>query len=279
MGSALARALSHEHEVSCTFQADYTPIKGVEYHPVGRLDDKDAGRAFIQTVAPQIVICCTGSNDLIRAEDDRLARETLISHTGVPTTLNTASDSQKAKFIYISSDYIFSGTDGNFAEGDVTVPHSQLGKAKLSSENYIRGRSLNHLIIRCAPLIGRGPLDHPSWIDRIRENLTLGNPVTLPTKLIQNPVHISLLISVVKEAIDQELKNKTFHVGGLSKVSSFEFAQIFSQFLKLDTTLIRAPETESHSTADYSLNISQTLATLHLKPLHLEESLELTKRQ
>ena len=278
VGSTLARAFASEYEVVCTYQSSFTPIKGATFMRTRNLDDKDIGKNLILGLDPQIVIYCGGSNDLQKTEDDRHAREMNIAHSTVATNLIPAVDTIKAKFIYISSDYIFSGIHGNFAEDDSTVPQTLLGKAKLGAENFIRGRSLNHLIFRCAPLIGRGNLDHPSWIDQLRESLVLGKKLELVSRTFQNPVHISFLVAAIREALIQEQKNKTFHIGGLSKVSPFEFAQIFAHFLKLDPELITAMDAEAHGVPnEYALNFTHTLNMLKLTPLHLEESLALTK--
>jgi dTDP-4-dehydrorhamnose reductase len=278
VGSTLARELSAEHSVFSTFQNELTPQKNITYFQLSLLQDKESCRNLTLKVDPDVIIYCAGSNDLLYCEQEQNIRPTqMVQSTGASNFL-AASDSVKAKFIYLSSDYIFSGVDGNYTEEDSAIPAFQLGKAKMGAENFIRSRSLNYLIIRSAPLMGRGTLDHPSWLDKIRESVLTQKKVKLPGKSVHNPVHISFLVEIIRQAISLDLKNKTLHVGGLSKVSLFECAQIFVNQLRMDPAFIEPSDASSNAMpSDYSLNFSHTLKLIQVEPLLLEESLDLLK--
>ena len=278
VGSTIARALAKDHEVTCTFRNPYTPIKGVKYVFVSYLEVKDNGKNLINRVEPDAVIYCAGNNDPVYCELDANIQPSQVSHCSAAANLIPAIDTLKAKLIYISSDFIFSGTDGNFAESDTVIPTYQLGKSKSSAENFVGGRCMNHVIIRCAPLIGRGTIDHPSWIDKIREPLLRGKKIQVPSKVVHNPVHISALVDLIHKILENDLKNQTLHLGGLSKVSDLEFAQIFASQFSLDPALIEASDSGSQlGSSDYSLNFSESMKVIKFKPLPLEESLELLK--
>jgi len=275
VGSTLARELSADYSVFCTFQNEYTPLREVTYLRHSNLSDKETAKNIVKTVDPDLVIYCAGSNDLMFCEQEQNIRPTQLVHSTGATHFLTASDTVKAKFVYLSSDYIFSGVDGNYLETDTAIPAFQLGKAKLGAENFIRSRSLNYLIIRCAPLLGRGTLDHPSWLDRLREAAVTGKKIKLAGKNVHNPVHIGFLVEMIRYSIEHEIKNKTLHCGGLSKASLFECAQIFLSFMKMDESAVEPSDASSNAMpSDYSLNFSQTTELMRLKPLLLEESLD-----
>jgi dTDP-4-dehydrorhamnose reductase len=282
VGSALARSFvdhpSRKFNVNSTYRKDFTPVSGVHYVRADGvrygLDQKENAKSLIQRVNPEWVIFCAGSNDVHFHEQDKNFQIAQLVHSGFVSNLIPAVDTIKAKFIYISSDYLFSGVEGNFSEHDSGSPAYQLGKAKLSAENFIRNRAMNYLIFRCAPLLGRGPLDHPSWCDQARETLVRGKPLKLTSHEVHNPVHISLLIQAVHQAMESEVKNKIFHVGGLSRTSNYEVALEMAHVLKLNPDLVQATDSESQtSVADYSLNFTDTLKTLNLDSLTLEQSL------
>ena len=278
VGSTLARNLSQDYEVIATYQRRYTPIEGVHFIRAIGLDEKDQGRTLVLKTEPDVVIVCTGSNNLQWCEVDRNLRAVQSSHTGVPMDMVPAIDTIKAKIIYISSDYAFSGIDGNFMEDGKTLSNISLGKSKVATENFVMNRSLNHIVLRCAPLIGRGPMDHPSWIDQLREAIFSGKTASYSNKNFHNPVHISFLISAIRESIRLDLRNKIFHVGGLDKVSLYDCAKIISGFLGLDTHRVEVAGSSSQLvTSDFSLNLTETLRTLKLEPLSLKDSLELLK--
>jgi dTDP-4-dehydrorhamnose reductase len=276
VGSSLAKELVKHFQVFCTYRRSYTPIKNVYYLPLPQLSEKDRCDRFIRSIEPDVVIYCLGTNNEIEAEKEPKHAHSI--HSGGITHLMHSTDMSKAKFIYISSDYVFSGIDGNFGESDPTVPALQLGKAKAGAENLLKSRSLNHIIIRCAPLLGRGTLDHPSWLDHIREKIIHESKVSMSSRYIHNPVHVSFLAEVVKNAIERDIRNKILHVGGLTKISFFEFAKRFVEEIGLSPELVESSDTVAvTSPIDYSLNFSETLNLVEAKPLLLEQSFDLFK--
>ncbi len=274
VGSTIARALAPHYNVTSTFNRPYSPIKGVNYLPYTNSGEVDHCKMVVIRAEPNVVIYCGGSNDWVYCEQN--LKMTQIAHSASASNMLSAADVFKPKYIYISSDAIFSGADGNYAESDTAIPSFQIGKSKLSSENYVRNRSLNHAIIRCAPLLGRGTLEHPSFIDQLRESILREKKVKYPTKSIHNPVHISILVQTVKKIIENDIKNKTLHVGGLSKVSMFELALMIATQQELNADWVEASDLEVSGTEnDYSLNFTQTLRLLKTEPLFLEQSLDL----
>jgi dTDP-4-dehydrorhamnose reductase len=220
------------------------------------------------------VIYYNGKNSVADAEND--PRTTQLLHASGTSHLVHASDLMKAKFIYISSDYVFSGIDGNHSETESTIPGTQLGKAKVSGETLVKTGSLNHLIIRCSPLLGRGTLDHASWLDQIREDVLRRKKVQMSTRELHNPVHISFLLDTLKKAIELDVRNRILHIGGLTKISLFDFTRIFLERFNLPLENLEASDaSNSTSRIDYSLNFTDTLKLIEAKPLLLEQSLDL----
>jgi dTDP-4-dehydrorhamnose reductase len=276
VGSALARGLAAQYSVFCTYQKEFTPIDGVTYLKNKTLNDKEDCKRQVHLANPQIIIYCAGIHDLIYCEKE--SRHAQIGHSAGIGNILAASELIKSKFIYLSSDFVFSGVDGNFSEGDTAIPAYQLGKLKLGGENFVRSRASNHVIVRCAPLIGRGPLDHPSWIDQLRVNLLTGKGMKLEQHRLHNPVHVKSLVGVIQKIIEKEVRNKTLHWGGLNKVSLYDLAHLFAEHHHLDAQKIEATDADALAVAsDYTLNFTQTLRLLQMEPLSLIQSLEMLK--
>lgn len=274
VGSTLAKALAPKHEVIVTHRKEYSPIEGVEYFKFTSLSDKDACKNLMAKFQPEIVIYTAGSNDVDAAERDSVTAQ--LVHSTCASVVLSAADYIKAKYIFISCDHVFTGSDGNYSESDTAIPFSQIGKAKLGAENYIRSRSNNHIIIRASLLLGRGTLNHPSWLDTLRENQIRKKKTPVSKRTYVNPVHISMLTTVIEKVIDQDIRNKTLHLGGLTKMTVYEVAQKFIQSFKYDEKLLEEAN-EVTTVNDFSLNFTQTLRLLKIDPLLLEQSLELLK--
>jgi len=276
VGTQLAKSLSVHHSVVCTYRSEFTALPGVEYVHFNGIHEKDRCTVLAQQQEPDVVIFAAGSNDPAKAEKDTHASQ--LVHLSGANQMLIASEYIKAKYIYLSSDWVFSGMDGNFGENDTAIPFHGLGKTKLGAENYIRSRSLNHIIIRCAPLLGRGTLDHPSWLDQLRESGVFERPRALSDRSIHNPIHVRELATLIERVIQNDLRNKTLHLGGLTRVSEYQLAVLLFKAFGYDTQHISAIKTGSESTTqDYSLNSTQTLRLLKTEPLFLEQSLDLLK--
>jgi dTDP-4-dehydrorhamnose reductase len=61
----------------------------------------------------------------------------------------------QAKFVFISSDYIFDGENGPYDENAATNPLSVYGKHKLMAETAVIGSGLDHLILRITNVYGK----------------------------------------------------------------------------------------------------------------------------
>lgn len=274
VGSNLAHELRTDHSVVCTHQGPYTPIKGVPFVRLANLGDKNVCKALVNKIEPEVVIYCAGSNDLLGAEQN--VPRTQTAHSVGVTNVFSAADNFKAKFIYLSSNFVFSGVDGNYSESSTAIPAFQLGKAKLGAENFLRSRSLNYVIIRSPPLLGRGTLEHPSFVDQLRESALLKKKMKLPSKVIHNPVHIDLLISTVHHAITQDVRNKILHIGSLTKISTAELGKMVLERLGLDTNTVELSDAASTTLpSDYSLNFTESLQLLDARPLFLEKCIDL----
>lgn len=64
------------------------------------------------------------------------------------------ANSLKAKFVYISTDYIFDGENGPYAEYDDTNPLSVYGKHKLIAEKVVQKLCKEYLILRVTNVYG-----------------------------------------------------------------------------------------------------------------------------
>ncbi|MBS1959183.1 MAG: sugar nucleotide-binding protein [Bdellovibrionales bacterium] len=274
VGHTLARSLKDKFAVTCTHQGVYTPIPGIEFVRLANLGDKTVCKAIVQKIEPEIVAYCAGSNDLLAAEQN--VQRTQLVHSAGVTNVFSASENYKAKFIYISTNFVFSGVDGNYSESSTAIPAFQLGKAKLGAENFLRSRSTNYIIFRAAPLLGRGTLEHPSFVDVIREASLRKRKIKLQNKIIHNPVHIDALVDAVKHVIGIDVRNKIIHVGGLTKTSQSDLGKAVVAQLGLDAATIEVSDASSNAIpSDYSLNFTESLRVLEAQPLLLEQSIRL----
>ncbi len=284
VGTQLALRLRETYKVYATYHHNPVSIPGVTFLPFN-IENRTWVKRIVYMSVPDVVIYCAGSNDLRWAEKNQRGAERL--HTVGPATVASATDVLQPKFILLSNSFLFDGHRGNYHEGDTVLPESSLGKAKLGGENQIRGKSLNYLIVRSAPLFGRGNGYNLSYFDKLRTSLARKKQVEAATDEIHNFAPISGFLDMMERLIETGIKNKVIHYGGLTKVSNYEFAQTFAQRFGFDPGLVlpmannakKLALTGESSIQDYSLNSSFMVENLKLKPLLLEEGFDLIEKQ
>jgi dTDP-4-dehydrorhamnose reductase len=187
------------------------------------------------------------------------------------------------RFILLSNNYVFDGNRGNYHEGDTLLPHTSLGKFKVSAENYLKSHSLNYLVIRSAPVYGRGNGQAVSFLDQLRKNLAMGRPVKVKNDELHNFAPIEGLVETVVTAMETGVKNKSLHYGGLTKCTHIEFAKAFARRFGYDPSLITANElgkaNKDGKLLDYSLNSTATLQQLKLNAFLMEQGFDLLEKK
>lgn len=101
---------------------------------------------YIKKNTPSAVIHMAAiSNQIQAAKDKRLSYETNVLGTRY---IAGAANSFKLKIYYLSTDYVFSGTLGNYREEDSASPANWYGYTKLAGELEIQNSNTRHCIIR-----------------------------------------------------------------------------------------------------------------------------------
>lgn len=108
----------------------------------------------IHDLKPDVIFHCAAYTAVDPAEDDG---KTLNWHVNVDGTKNVADAAAEvgATLVYISTDYVFDGTnEGEYQVDDATNPQNEYGRAKLAGENAVRAASDNYYIIRTSWVFG-----------------------------------------------------------------------------------------------------------------------------
>jgi len=142
-----------------------------------------------------------------------------------------------ARMIYISTDYVFDGTNGPYREEDVPCPISYYGRSKLAGENAIRGASNDWSIIRTIVLYGCGRGVKSSFVTWLLAELRSGRQVKIVNDQWGNATLADDLAAALDRFILMERKG-LYHMGGYDFMNRWEFAVRIAGFFGLDEGLI-----------------------------------------
>ena len=117
--------------------------------------DIDNVNEFILSSKPDVVINCAAHTavDLCETDIDNAYKINAIG----PRNLAIACEKINAKFVQVSTDYVFDGNiDRPYREDDNTCPNSIYGSSKLMGEKFTKEFCSRYFIVRTAWLYGEG---------------------------------------------------------------------------------------------------------------------------
>jgi dTDP-4-dehydrorhamnose reductase len=283
IGTHLCLRLREHYKVFATYHTRRIEIPGVTMIPMN-VSNRNWVKRVLFTTRPEVILYVAGSGDIRRAEADPHEAE-LVNTTGASTVSNTA-DLIQSRFIYLSNPFVFDGSKGNYHETDVVLPSTALGKCKVGMENFLKGKSLNQVIVRSSPVYGRGNGRKLTFMDSLRIRLDNKQRIELPTTEYHSFVPITGLIDFLVRIVESGIRHKILHYGGLTKVTPYDFGTAFAKRFGYDPQyvlpLARQTQERSHivETAgnDFSLNSSFVAQNLKVQPLLLEEGFDLFEK-
>jgi dTDP-4-dehydrorhamnose reductase len=175
-----------------------------------------------------VIINCAAYTAVDRAEEEQ-ALANQVNHLAVKQ-LATVANRQKAKLIYLSTDYVFDGeSDKPYVEKDEANPINIYGKTKLAGEDSIQKiMPTDAIIIRT------------SWVysefgnNFVKTMLRLGrerDEISVVNDQIGSPTYATDLAEVILKIVNDKEFNKTeqqteiYHYSNHGQISWYEFAK------------------------------------------------------
>ena len=130
-----------------------------------------------------------------------------------------------ARFIHISTDMVFDGSDAPYRSTDIPNPLSEYGRQKLEAEKKVLSVSDENIVVLRVTLInGNSPLGNRSQHEKILRGLATGNKLTFFDDEIRQPCSADNVSDVVVELIERSRLNGLFHWAGSEEISRYNLA-------------------------------------------------------
>jgi len=195
------------------------------------LDPKDIARVVEQEQPDAVLHCAALANHHACEQDEALAMRINAEASG-----NLAAASTGARFIYISTDAVFSGERGWYEEDDPVSPNNAYGRSKAAGEQAVLAAHPSAVIAR-TNFFGWSPSGQRSILEFFLHELDAGNRVP---GFVDYTV-TSLFVDDVVESIERVVasgESGIFHVVARDAVSKFDFGRLVAAQLGLDAALI-----------------------------------------
>lgn len=217
-------ALTHRHGIN---------IGGVQEINFD-MRDTDKMNGVIIDAQPEIIIHTAALTDVDACENNPDLAADLNS---IATNNFAVAASQiQAKFVFISTDHLWDGTQSFVNESAIPQPLNVYAQTKWDGEQATLKADENNLVLR-TNFFGRGHPWHKSFSDWIIDALRSGEKLNMFTDSHFTPISLSHLCPLIY-ALIVEKASGIFHVAGSERVSKYDFAKRLAKSLNLDSDLI-----------------------------------------
>ena len=221
------------------------------------LTDFDAARAFLEQAKPDAIIHCAAYTAVDKAEDEK--DQCMIVNGGTTRNLATIARDLGAKFVYISTDYVFPGTGEQAYDVDAPKgPTNAYGLSKLAGEEAVQELLEKYFIVRISWVFG---VNGKNFIKTMLKLAETHNALTVVDDQIGSPTYTADLARLLVDMVESD-KYGVYHATNEGSCSWADFAkEIFRQAGK-DVTVTPVPSSAYPTKATRPKNSRMSKAAL-----------------
>ncbi len=148
--------------------------------------------------------------------------------------------------VFFSTDYLFDGRSGPYAEDATPEPLNVYGHSKLAGERLV-GTLARHAVLRITNVFDIG-FDRKNFLVRCLEHLRERKALVVPDDQLATPTYATWMASETVELLERGLlctpqSPRILHLGCDEMVSRVEFATRVAQLLGADASVIQGRPT------------------------------------
>lgn len=228
-------ALHRAENVLATYYQHPIHFSGARCVRVDLTNHRDTDELVYSTM-PTWIVHCAALTDVDWCEQH--PDETWLVNHDVTRNLAIAARHVNSRFIFISTDSVFDGERGDYAEIDQPRPLNVYSRSKLAAEKAVQEHVEHRLIVR-TNIYGWNVQDKFSIAEWMLGRLE--DSQTLPA--FQDVLFTPILVNDLSEIVLAMMKRKLaglYHVAGSQACTKYEFAAALANVFGFDPTLIKA---------------------------------------
>lgn len=276
VGSACCReSTRHPLEVHATYLTSPHAVQGVRFHHVD-LTDRMATHALLGELRPTTILHTAA---LVHEKDPDKLRQANVEATKILTDWCATSE---IYFCYISTDQVFDGDKGNYAEEDPVNPVGYYAQTKAEGEAVVRESGVPASIVRIPINYGwthRGDTFSEWMLSTVHRE----GSVQLFSDQYRSPIFLDNLAEALLEITRRKLTG-TLHVAGADRLTRYALGAAILKALGYPAELaVPAPMSEvayhGSSCRDCSMDITAARKLLTTDLLGIERGVRLLAAQ
>jgi dTDP-4-dehydrorhamnose reductase len=180
--------------------------------------------------------------------------------------------------VFFSSDAVFDGVHGPYAEDDLPNPVNFYGITKADAEQAVLSAYPEAAVIRISLVLGLPQTVGNSFLAGLKDKLQAGKEVICPVDEIRTPVDVHTLSACVLELLRIDYAGR-LHIGCTESIDRYSLTQRLAQEMGYSRDLVK-PQAEQQEPAGRAprhkkgvLDVSKARQVLKTRLLTLEETI------
>lgn len=161
-------------------------------------------------------------------------------------------------FTYISTDAVYSDSNGKKIETERPVPQNNYGLTKLWGEDIVRLHTDHHLIVRTT-IVGLGKNQFLQWV---LDQTKIKREIPLFEDVMFTPISVDILAAILSRNLKHRVCG-TFNISGSQEVSKATFAKHLIDYLGLEARyrFVSASSVDRSAKRSFNMNLDTSKAT------------------
>jgi len=194
--------------------------------------------------APQAIVNCVAFNDVDGAEDRPQQAHAL--NEDFPGKLAAFACELAIPLVHYSTNYVFDGARGEYAETDPPSPLSAYGRSKWGGEQRIAQAGAHAYVVRTAVIFGpkgESDLSKKSFVDLMRHLSTKRDTIEAVSDEINSVTYAPDLAAATRDLLDRLPNPGIYHLANRGSASWFDLAGEIFRVTGKAVNLIPVPST------------------------------------
>jgi len=247
LGQKLVRQLVEQggYEIYASSKGE-SRLPGEGFHYVSlEITDEQQVASVIQDVKPDIIIHGAAMTNVDQCEQNQEACFDV--NVNATRYLVEAAESVQAHFIFVSTDFIFSGEKGPLDEEEAAAPVNYYGETKLWGEEIVMKSKTKWAIARTVLVFGIAhDMSRTNIILWVKSSLESGKQIQVVDDQFRTPTLAEDLAAGCILIANQSATG-IFNISGSDFLTPFEMAHMTADYFQLDKTLIKRADSSTFS--------------------------------
>jgi len=206
------------------------------------ITDTQAVKQEVEVINPSVIIHCAALKDVRWCEEHQLeTMKTNVYGTQYLGCLTGPASKdlppkKDMKFIFLSSDMVFSGKKGNYDPTDHPDPTTVYGQSKYEAERFTE-QLFDYAIVRTSAVYGHTKSN--IFVNWLISELEQGHEVEVFDNYINSPTYVWNLCEMIDRVTNIKYCHDTYHLAGSERISKYDFAIKLAEVFGYNKKLIK----------------------------------------